>query len=262
MGIGERGVKTILHLGDFGIWPGPSGKTFLQSVDRACERAGVEQILLTPGNHEDWGRLTQMWSLPKYRDPETGDPLPLPLSDHVAVLPRGYVFELQIDTGDPAAGTRRFLSLGGAKSVDRDQRSEGKDWWPEERFTQEDIDRAVRNGSRVHSQVDVLLTHESPERPYMVPAVETIIHGDAGEYTWPPEPLADAAIDRGRLSTVVEAVRPRLVAHGHMHVAGETTVQIPGAEHETRIWAIGKDGSASNVRYLDLATLSDPDWAR
>ena len=52
--IGSSGVKTILHVGDFGIWPGASGKRYLQGVENTCERHDVD-ILITPGNHEDWG---------------------------------------------------------------------------------------------------------------------------------------------------------------------------------------------------------------
>lgn len=251
-GIGERGIETILHLGDFGVWPGPSGNAFLQSVDKACERAGVDQVLVTPGNHDDWGRLTQMWSLPKYRDPETGDPLPLHLTDHITVLPRGHVWEID---------DRRFLSLGGAPSVDRKWRTPGRDWWPEEAITEEDVERASRNGSPERGQIDVMITHDSPERPWMVPEVEAIVHGDAAEFAWPPDALADAAVGRQRLSRVVEAIRPRLLVHGHYHVSGEA-VHIPGADHETSVWALNKDNFASNIRYLELATLSDPEWAR
>lgn len=247
--IGSRGVTTILHAGDFGVWPGPSGKRYLMRIDQACEAAGVERILCCPGNHEDWGRLMSMWSLDKYRDQQTGDPLPLRLTEHVTVLPRGYAWEMD---------GIRIVSLGGAPSVDRDRRRRGKDWWPEEAIEPEDVARTIRNGAGA----DVMLTHDCPEAPYMVPEVEAIVHGGAGEIKWPEDALAYAAVGRERLTEAFLGVKPRLLAHGHYHAAGETTVQIPGADHETRIWALDCDLSMGNLRLLDLATLTDAEWDR
>ncbi|GAA1506069.1 metallophosphoesterase [Nocardioides humi] len=100
--VAERGVALILHLGDFGIWPGTSGRTYLDRLEDACTEHGVG-IWVTPGNHEDWGRLTRLWA----DSAHAGQPLHL--TKHIAVLPRGYRFELE---------GRTFVSLGGAPSVD------------------------------------------------------------------------------------------------------------------------------------------------
>ena len=54
-------------------------------------------------------------------------------------------------------------------------------------------------------------------------------------------------------------VRPRLVAHGHFHVAGEAVVRLPGADHDTTIWTLPANGDPANVRLLDLATLAFPE---
>jgi hypothetical protein len=53
-------------------------------------------------------------------------------------------------------------------------------------------------------------------------------------------------------------VRPRLLAHGHHHVIDETTVELPEATYETKIWSLNCDGVDGNIRYLDLATLDGP----
>jgi hypothetical protein len=47
---------TVLHLGDFGIWPGTDGVTYLNCVLGACLASGV-QILFIDGNHEDFAQL-------------------------------------------------------------------------------------------------------------------------------------------------------------------------------------------------------------
>lgn len=247
MSVGARGITTVLHVGDFGIWPGPGGRGFLLSVDRTCERAGVEQVLVTPGNHEDWGRLTALWASDMRRDPETGDPMPVRLSDYVTVLPRGHAFEM--------AG-RRFVSLGGAPSVDLHWRTEGRDWWPEERITEEDVERTIRNGAGV----DVMLAHDSPDAPWWSPKVAAIC--GTNEWGWTDRALAFADEGRRQMTQAIEGVRPRLFVHGHYHVADEAAVRLPGADHETRIWCLNRDGQAGNVRYLDLETLDEPEWAR
>jgi hypothetical protein len=113
----------------------------------ACADHGVD-IWITPGNHEDWGRLTTMWASPE----NVGQPLQL--TDHVRVLPRGCRFEL---------GGRSFVSLGGAPSVDLDRRTVGKDWWAEEAITPEDVELVVEGG-----HADVMLAHDAPLAPYEV----------------------------------------------------------------------------------------------
>ena len=57
--VGASDVTTILHVGDFGLWPGNSAKRYLQVIEKTCARAGV-QLQVTPGNHEGWARLTAL----------------------------------------------------------------------------------------------------------------------------------------------------------------------------------------------------------
>lgn len=41
MSMGGRGVDVVLHVGDFGIWPGRSGKKYLLGIESVCARFGV-----------------------------------------------------------------------------------------------------------------------------------------------------------------------------------------------------------------------------
>jgi hypothetical protein len=50
---------------------------------------------------------------------------------------------------------------------------------------------------------------------------------------------------------------PRVLAHGHFHVAGEAAVRFPGATHETTIWSLAANQDPGNVRLHDLDTLTD-----
>src|SRR5690606_16673906 len=119
---GSAGIRTILHVGDFGIWSGVEGRAFLNSVDLWCERVGIERILVTPGNHEDWGWLDEDFDL------MPGEPVPV--SPRVAALPRGFRFTI--------SGVA-FLSFGGAASVDYELRRAGVDWFPSEAPTDDDV---------------------------------------------------------------------------------------------------------------------------
>lgn len=185
--IGSSGPVTILHVGDFGIWPGPSGKRYLQTVENVCARHDVD-ILITPGNHEDWARLTALWDNPKNLDPK----------------------------------------FGGAASVDKHYRVEGVSWWPEEMPSEADVAYAVAGGP-----VDVLITHDSPEPQWCIPAVrDTLILNPHG---WPQDSLTWAGLARARVNHVFESVQPRLLVHGHHHVWGERVVQLPGAAHTTSL---------------------------
>lgn len=233
--VAERGVALILHLGDFGIWPGNSGKKYLYQLEKVCAEFGVG-IWVTPGNHEDWGRLTLRWANPK----QAGRPLHL--TEHIAVLPRGYRFELE---------GRSFVSLGGAPSVDLANRSQGTDWWPEEMITEDDVANVIKGG-----YADVMLAHDAPLAPYEVPRVAYV--RTHNEWGWPDRALAYARVGAERMHEAFLGVGPRLFAHGHYHVNGEATIQLPGRDHETRIWSLNCDGIGGNIRYLDLATLADP----
>lgn len=245
-------IDTLLHLGDFGIWPGPTGAAYLNALEKVCARTGI-RILITPGNHEDWNRLEGGWHQQAI-DRGAQDPAslegrePLTLTDHISVLPRGYRFAL--------GGRRTFVSLGGAPSVDFDMphRVEGQSWWREEAITPADVAYTVAGG-----HAEIFLAHDSPEQPYMTPKVMRICHGepdpDEITFSWSTNALAYAAIGRDRMTEAFLAVRPKLFVHGHYHVTDQATVTLPDG-HPCLIHALGADGQRGNVAILDLDTLT------
>ena len=48
-------VRTVLQVGDF--WP---DEPYLRIIDRLCEQNGIDQILVTLGNHEPWPIMTPL----------------------------------------------------------------------------------------------------------------------------------------------------------------------------------------------------------
>lgn len=212
-------MSTIVHVGDF--WPDPS---FLSTVDYWAARAGIERVLVTLGNHEPYGDITPL---------QSEHPGAVRVSEVVWLLPRPFRFTVI---------GRDVLSLGGAASVDRQLRTEGRDWWPDELITEAMEHDAIAGGA-----VDILLTHESPGAD-AVPEVRRLLAGNP--YGYPEAALAVSASQRQRIDHVREAVHPALHLHGHMHVAGERV--LPSGQ---RVVSLPCDGDVGNVVLLDVATL-------
>jgi hypothetical protein len=218
-------AKTILHAGDFGILPDRQGKAFLAAVDAQCKAAGIERILVTPGNHEDWSRLTQSFAA---RPDEA-----IRLTETVSVLPRGFRF---------AFGGRSFLSFGGAASLDFAYRRTRKTWWPEEMPTREDVAAAIAGGP-----VDVLITHETISGG--TSKVEAVVASNP--MGWDEEALEYSTASRRLVTELWAGVEPTLLFHGHMHTADRT--QLPNGQ---RIVSLGRDGQRKNIGLLRLDNLA------
>lgn len=135
------GPRLIVHLGDFGIWPGPGGQEYLARLDAALAEAGAE-LSFVDGNHEDFTQLARLQPGPDGRAQVT---------ERIFHLPRGHRWRWH---------GRDWLALGGAVSLDRAGRTEGVDWWPEEEITLRQAGSVIDAGP-----ADVMVTHECPDRP-------------------------------------------------------------------------------------------------
>jgi hypothetical protein len=217
-------VRTILHAGDFGLFQTRECRAFLNAVDAACTSAGIERILVTPGNHEDWSWLDADFAA------EPG--LPVSVSRSVSVLPRGFRFEL--------AG-RTFLSFGGAASIDYKLRT-SNEWWPSELPTDADVDAAIASG-----RAEVLITHETVNGGTL--ASETLLQ--ANPQGWDFEELEYSAVSRRRITRLWHSVAPKVLFHGHMHAADEITT----SDGQTVV-SLGCDGQARNIGLLTLESLA------
>ena len=214
-------LRTMLQLGDYGFDHGGPGT---HTVDYWAKRTGIDRVLVTLGNHEDWGHIAAT------QDVTPGQAIRV--SDVVWLLPRPFRFRL--------AG-RDVLSLGGASSVDKAFRTPGKDWFEQELITEKMEAAAIAGGP-----ADVLLTHESPAEA--VPEVRSIL--GSNPFGFPEDALAVSAAQRERVQRVSDAVRPGLHLHGHMHLYGELEL-----EDGRRVVSLDRDTFAGNAGVLDMGTL-------
>lgn len=216
------GVSLILQLGDFGVWPGRQGKRYLDQMEEVCAQYGVE-VWFVDGNHEDFSQL-----LSKPKD-ELGRGVVRP---HLLHLPRGYRW-----TWDG----RTWLALGGAASIDKALRHEGRDWWPEEELTREQAQAALEAGP-----ADVMVCHDYPAKvkPQFGPRPAA----------WAVEDVLRSEAHSRLVQEVVDAVRPGYVLHGHLHRAYQRVVDMGWGEVE--VTCIDCDGSNLNWAYLDTQTMA------
>lgn len=139
--------------------------------------------------------------------------------DHITYLPRGFAWEWD--------GVR-FLSVGGAVSVDRYDRQEGLTWDTRERLTDAQVKKAVSRG-----KVDVMLSHDTVEIPSQL-----AIHLRTTGYS---NPKLDAISrqHREKLSHIARKVRPQFLFHGHYHYSYVESWE------GIRVRGIDRDGSGN-----------------
>ena len=221
----DPSVRTILQLGDYGFdHPGAGTHT----VDFWAKKAGIERVLVTLGNHEQWNHIGPAQ--------EASPGQAIRVSNVVWLLPRPFRFTI---------GGREALSLGGASSVDKVFRIAGKDWFEDELISADMEAEAISGGP-----ADLFLTHESPA--LAVPEVQGILAINPHEF--PAEALRVSAAQRERVQRVSDRVKPSLHFHGHMHVFGDM-----GLEDGRRVISLDRDTFAGNAGVLDLRTLAfDP----
>jgi Icc-related predicted phosphoesterase len=209
-------IKTLLHAGDW--WMDT------KVVDFWASKTGLERILVTLGNHEPYGEYQPLL------DAHPG--CAVRISEVTWLLPRPFAFEIS---------GRRFVSLGGAASVDRLLRTEGKDWWPAERILDEHVRAAVK------LQADVMVTHEPPANTPIRSAQELFA---SNPHNFPPETLAESTASRERVKTVWEALHPALLFHGHLHQSG-----VARTSDGRRVVSLNRDVWDGNIWQLDVTNL-------
>ena len=103
--------------------------------------------LFCDGNHENFDELytfpLEKWNGGNIRK----------ISDSIFYLNRGDIFTLQ---------GKKFFVMGGATSIDKKWRIEGKSWWKEEMPNYQEMEYAIDNLEKNNWKVDYVITHSAP----------------------------------------------------------------------------------------------------
>jgi hypothetical protein len=181
----DVGVTTMIHVGDFGLdWPAGAERGRYEKRLNALLLERGAKLIISPGNHDC---LTEV-----NRREVQEDGLILWRSN-IMVLPKG---------GRTVINGLRVGGLGGAYSVDRAWRREGRDLWADdEEPTAEQAEQLIDGGD-----LDVLITHDVPAGVPMRPGLDVS-----------PEIVAHADRTRILLRETVDRLVPRHVFSGHWH---------------------------------------------
>lgn len=181
----------IIALGDFGFFPNfNSSIKFLNHISDKSMTYGIP-VWWLDGNHENHDYLDALTnginsqSFLTRTENNTWK--------NIYYLPRGYRFELD--------GVK-FMSYGGAYSVDRERRVKFTSWFPQEIV---DINRIEEIED---TPIDVLLTHDVP-------------YGYKFGYDEFSQVSLISANSRHALYKLVQKTKPRLGFGGHHHISAQ-----------------------------------------
>jgi hypothetical protein len=193
----KAGATVVVHVGDFGYWVDSLDTTkYLRHVQRALDETGMV-LYWVDGNHEAHDRIKE------WLDAVDNQPWADKRYPRIVHLPRGFRWEWHDKT---------WMSLGGAHSVDRLTRTEGKSWWDGEHITDAEAEYASRPG-----EVHVMVCHDCPDG-VDIPGIHADEKLDAALSFWPFSEIVLANAHRKKLGRVVDVVRPNVLYHGHYHV--------------------------------------------
>lgn len=217
----REGAHTAIHVGDFGFdWPGRKRGRFEAKLNKYLVDLGLT-LVVSGGNHDNWDTLANL--------AVDIDGLAA-VRSNIRILPRGGRTMLE---GLAVGG------LGGAFSVDYKQRTEGKDWWPNEEPTQEEATALVAGGP-----LDILITHDAPAG---VPL--------KGDFHLSEALAKDAERTRTLIREVVDSTSVPHLLCGHWHQRRTYELNHPNGTI-TRVDVLNKENSRHGNGVLVWPSLS------
>lgn len=219
----RENITRVLHVGDFGIWPGQDGASFIRKVSSFCVKNNMH-IDVAPGNHEDYVRIN---NTPVHEDGWQY------YRENIRLIPRGHRWSWN---------SVSFVGLGGANSIDFLGRTKNVTWWEEEQITSTDVYNTISEG-----HADVMISHDCP-------AGVNPFHPDHIFGGWTNEELTYAKKSSHMLRQAVDGVKPDILFHGHYHNFHDSNVELfDGVEHyKSRVIGLGCDTQENNIGSLSL----------
>lgn len=211
--VDKKKPKIVLQCGDFGWWPkfhnsraissgeyedisdslvnaDPWQHHIARRVPKPWDQFGLKnkdtKIYWCDGNHEDH------WDLVEERNYMKA---PCEMMPNVYYMKRGSILTLP--------DGRNVLFMGGADSIDKNYRTLGEDWFPEELINYRDIDNLP------DINIDIVISHTCPLEFH-----NSILRVKRGSWGW-QEKIKDPSAHA--LSYILNKYEPALWYFGHFH---------------------------------------------
>lgn len=233
--INKKNPEIILQCGDFGWWPrfhntrcvssgeyeiikeeiigDPWQRMMTRRIEKKWNQFGVKakdtKVYFCDGNHEDH------WDLVNERNYMKA---PCKVMHNVYYMKRGSVLKLP--------DGRNILFIGGAESIDRDSRTLGVDWFPEESINHSNIENLP------DTEIDIVISHTCPVEMYEDITKKSNIYKMIG-----PSERA--------LSYVLDKYKPNLWYFGHYHLF------LKGQIRNTKWFCLNTIGETNWWTYLE-----------
>lgn len=190
--INKKKPKLILQCGDWGWWPRAQVKRqrrnglMISGFDPFGVKPGDTEIYFAPGNHEDWDELS-------LRKAEFSQLMP-----NVWCAKRGATLTLP--------DGRVVLFMGGAASIDKNLRTPGVDWFPQEMIPISELYKLEESGL---DRVDIVISHTCPQE------FNPLLYSKKPYAGWQYK-FYDSSQEV--LSEILHLYKPALWYFGHFHV--------------------------------------------
>lgn len=207
-------ANEIIQVGDFNLYRHASK---LERMSKLLVSTATTLYFL-PGNHEDWPYLNSV----------SPNDEPVEIAPNIVYLPigtRGYI------------GTKSFVAVGGAYSVNQAGLTPGVDWFPDEELSPNQAYSIMEAG-----EADILFAHDCPVQ-YSVPLRPSL-------RTWSEEEEKHSHNHRVKVGAVATAVSPALTIHGHWHTPYHGTAKVGDRENSVVV-GMGKERQQGALAVLD-----------
>ena len=232
----------IIQVGDWGyVWPGLNPRTLqvktkgvaeaqLKYVSTLLARAGEKyakppvRMRFIDGNH-DWHPELRRMVMNAH---ELSDGI---LPGGGVLLAPNVIYQERGSTYEDEDGTR-FLFCGGAPSIDREFRTDGRSWWKEEIISEDEFQCCMDAPGPFH----IIVTHDAPDYPMGYGPKGSKLHRE------------QAARSMEMVRLLVHKHEPELLVHGHWH-----------SMYSRKMWNTTVTGLGCNYDKLDNAVML---WSR
>jgi predicted phosphodiesterase len=144
----------LIQLGDFGyIWYDKSNKNYKE--DKHYQEWFASRnytTIIVPGNHDNWDIIENLDIIEKYNG-----------KMRVLNTKKGNLY-IAITGEVYTINNKKILTICGADSIDKSNRTVGIDWWEQESITNKDIDNTLENLKKSENEtIDYICSHTMPE---------------------------------------------------------------------------------------------------